>query len=162
MGCLIEQTCGILPDTQSMCGSLAGKHGLNFRPDIKCDGWPPASLCPEYLTPGLQTVAGSAHSQLNNLRFNLATTRANGQVSHGLHGVEVRYAGENADRSVRATRARTRTRVSALHGYWPITPRRTPFSLPASNHATFWPNQVLVPESLYFLAAAAKSRVASR
>src|SRR5208282_432982 len=44
----------------------------------------------------------------------------------------------------------------------PITPSRTPFSLTASNHATFCPNQVLVPESLYFLVAAAKSRVPSR
>src|SRR6266404_1995036 len=44
----------------------------------------------------------------------------------------------------------------------PITPNRTPFSLPASNHATLCPNQVFVPESLYFLVAAAKSRVASR
>ncbi len=44
----------------------------------------------------------------------------------------------------------------------PITPRRTPFSLPASNHATFCPNQSFVPLSLYFLVAAAKSRVASR
>ena len=44
----------------------------------------------------------------------------------------------------------------------PITPNLTPFSLPASNHATFCPNQVFVPESLYFLPAAAKSRVLSR
>src|SRR5437868_817834 len=46
--------------------------------------------------------------------------------------------------------------------YCPITPSRTPFSLPASNHATFCPNQSFVPLSLYFLVAAAKSRVASR
>src|SRR5260370_7196077 len=48
----------------------------------------------------------------------------------------------------------------AFHG--PITPNLTPFSFPASNHATFWPNQVFVPLSLYFLVAAAKSRVARR
>src|SRR5271157_46439 len=56
-----------------------------------------------------------------------------------------------------------RAGMSAPHEpHCPITPSRTPFSLPASNHATFCPNQVLVPESLYFLVAAAKSRVPSR
>src|ERR1700687_5213636 len=44
----------------------------------------------------------------------------------------------------------------------PITPSRTPFSLPRSNHATFCPNHVLVPLSLYFLVAAAKWCVPSR
>src|ERR1700690_1109044 len=54
---------------------------------------------------------------------------------------------------------------STAHGllrgsFCPITPSRPPLSFPASNHATFCPNQVLVPPSLYFFTAAGKSRAA--
>src|ERR1700679_2257541 len=52
-------------------------------------------------------------------------------------------------------------RGSTSH-HCPITPKRTPFSFATSNQATFCPNQVLFPESLYFLTAAAKSRALSR
>src|SRR5258708_2952632 len=57
---------------------------------------------------------------------------------------------------------RPRAAVPRQAFHCPITPNLTPFSFPASNHATFWPNQVFVPLSLYFLVAAAKSRVARR
>src|ERR1700733_15772954 len=46
--------------------------------------------------------------------------------------------------------------------YCPITPNRTPFNFRSSNQPTFCPNQVLLPDNLYFFAAAENSVVASK